>query len=296
MLGLLAAGSAAILIRAMHLGQAATQAPPTVDVIVAAGELPPMTVLRPEHIRIEKIVRGELPRDCCTNPVQAIGRVLSVPVVQGQAFKREFFLPDSGPAASVATIPAGMRVFTISVPSRSINPALIYPGCIVDVQATFDLSPASQGETIATTVLRGIKVQAIENEVIAAPQTADSGKAGKSVGSYGGALRVSLLVNTKQLESLQLASERGSIALAICGPLDKTPIEQPGTIFDQDYLRTLGLPQSPPAPDTAPRDADAIGPAPAPPPQPLQDVEIIQGQDRRKQSFPVEPPKNGPGS
>jgi Flp pilus assembly protein CpaB len=295
MLGLLAAGSAAILVKSMHLGQAA-QASANVEVVVAAGELPAMTVLRADHIRTEKVPRIELPRDCCISPVQAIGRVLAVAVVQGQALRRGFFLPDSGPAASVATIPSGMRVFTISVPSRSISGGLIYPGCIVDVQATFDLSSTAQGEAIATTVLNSVQVWALEDEVVASSQAADGGKTGKSVTSRGGALRVSLLVNTKQLESLQLASERGTIALAIRNPLDKTFAEQAGTLFNQDYLHGLGLPQPPaPAPEAAPPDANAIGPAPAPQPPPLQDVEIIQGQDRTKRSFPVKPQENGPG-
>jgi len=96
-------------------------------------------------------------------------------------------------------------------------------------------------------------------------------------------------------ESLQLASERGTIALAICNPLDTTPIEQRGTIFDQDYLHGLGLPQ-PPAPvsETAP-DANAIGPASAPPSQAMRHVEVIQGPARTNESFPVESSTDGPG-
>jgi Flp pilus assembly protein CpaB len=300
-LGLLAAGSAAVLIRAMHLGQTTAQASPTVEVIVAAGELPAMTVLRPENIRTEKVPRVELPRDCCLSPVQAIGRVLAVAVIQGQALRKGFFLPDSGPAASVATIPAGMRVFTISVPSRSISGGLIYPGCIVDVQATFDLTAASQGDAIATTVLNSVQVWAIEDDVVAAPQPADSdktqktGKTAKSTPSHSGALRVSLLVNTKQLESLQLASERESIALAIRNPLDKTSAGQAGTIFNRDFLHGLGLPQEPPpAPERAPADANVVA-SPAPREKPTRIVQVIEGSKVTEQPFPVETKEGGPG-
>jgi len=303
-LGLLAAGSAAVFINAMHLGQSASQAPPAVDVIVAAGELSAMTVVRPENIRTEKVPALGLSRDCCTSPVQAIGRVLAVAVIQGQALRRGFFLPDSGPAASVATIPSGMRVFTISVPSHSISGGLIYPGCIVDVQATFDLAAARQGDAIATTVLNSVQVWAIEDEVVAAPQPADSDttqKTGKTTArsaasrSGAGALRVSLLVNTKQLESLQLASERGSIALAIRNPLDKTPTGQAGTIFNRDFLHGLGLPQEPaPAPERAPADANVVA-SPAPREKPTRIVQIIEGSKVTEQPFPIETKEDGSG-
>jgi len=298
MLGLLAAGSAAILVKSMHLGQAA-QASPNVEVVVAAGELPAMTVLRADHIRTEKVPRIELPRDCCISPVQAIGRVLAVAVVQGQALRKGFFLPDSGPAASVATIPAGMRVFTISVPSRSISGGLIYPGCIVDVQATFDLSSTAQGEAIATTVLNSVQVWALDDEVVASPQAAevaDNSKANKSAANRTGTLRVSLLVNTKQLESLQLASERGSIAVAIRNPLDKTSAGQAGTIFNRAFLHGLGLPQEPPpAPERAPADANVVASPPAPREKPTRIVQVIQGSTVTEQPFPVETEEEGGG-
>lgn len=292
MLGLLAAGSAAILVQTAGFGASApvSQAPATVEVVVAAAELPAMTVLRAEHMQVEEMPKVELPADHCVAPAQAIGRVLMMAVVKGQLLRKSLFLPDNGAGASAAAIPPGMRVFTISVSAQSISGGLICPGCIVDVLAIFTLRPASQGEAIATTVLRGVQVWAIEDESVVTARAAET--AGGQVGSrgrYGGSLRVSLLVDTKQLESLQLAVSRGNIALAIRNPLDNAPIREPGTLFNPEYLHGLGLPPEPGPVEMTPveePDVNAVEPAIALPQKPPpRIVQIILGPAIENKAF-----------
>jgi hypothetical protein len=53
-------------------------------------------------------------------------------------------------------------------------------------------------------------------------------------------LVVTLMVDTRQAEALQLAMENGSISLAMRNPLDKRPVDMDATILSEGRLARLG--------------------------------------------------------
>jgi Flp pilus assembly protein CpaB len=97
----------------------------------------------------------------------------------------------------------------------------------------------SKGQAISTTMLRGVQVLAVAgNSVVSKPE-----KEGESVAKArrsSNTITVTLMVDPKQAEALQLASDNGSISLAIRNPLDKKMVDMEATVLSQGRLANLG--------------------------------------------------------
>jgi Flp pilus assembly protein CpaB len=117
----------------------------------------------------------------------------------------------------------GMLAFQIPLQRRSTAVDLLYPGCIVDVFATFPLTNSDKGEAVVTPLLQNIQVLAIEDETVV-PQESEGGSVAptpRRQPSMSGSATVTLEVNSRQAAALQLALERGTLGLAMRNPLDK---------------------------------------------------------------------------
>jgi pilus assembly protein CpaB len=257
-LGLAAAACAAILVStigAKTTASADKNTSPGIEVAMAKTSLPAMTVITLEHVVKETVPKEDLPEGGFTSPTGVIGRVLSVPVVEGQILTESCFVAAGSGAQLAAAIPHGMRSFTITLSSKTIpDIELLYPGCVVDVLVAFRLSSrASDGEALSTTMLRGIQVLAVQGEsVVSNPEqeteegTSAAPKARRT--SRGGATRVTLMVDTKQAEALQLAAENGIISLTIRNPLDRNLVDLKATILSQGQLIHSGSALTPVVP------------------------------------------------
>ncbi len=237
-LGLVAAACAAVLMGIFNIGTPASGRTQSqgVEVAMANAYLPAMTVMTNEKIDTETVSRDELPKGRLVNPAGVIGRVLSVPVYEGQILTESCFVAEGSGAHLVAQIPHGMRAITVPVSSKSMpDRALLYPGCVVDVVAVYRLSGQ---DSVSTTMLRGIQVIAIDNETIVSNQENEEEGTQRRNTSRGAS--VTLLVDTKQAEGLLLAVQNGIISLSVRNPLDKNEFEFEGTILNPDRLAELG--------------------------------------------------------
>lgn len=315
-LGAVAAACAALLVGAMGAGSSAstTKTSPGVEVVVAAKSLPAMTIVRREDFTKQAVSRNELPTgQQLVSPIRVVGRILSRPVVEGQVLTESCFVPEGSGAQLAAELPDGMRAFTVNLSSRALpDKFLLYPGCVVDVLVSFKLSSRSQteGQAISTTMLRGIQVLAVSGESVVSNTEEEQNNQRTRSSSRG--LQVTLLVDSKQAEALQLAADNGSsISLAIRNPLDKTQVHLEGTVLSQGRLANLGslltsavlgpgdqqgalIPSVPPsaqADDTSGTDL------PAPLPQPIESyqgrqyprwgVTVIRGRETKTEELAV---------
>jgi Flp pilus assembly protein CpaB len=103
---------------------------------------------------------------------------------------------------------------------------LLYPGCIVDVFATFPLRDREKGDAVVTPLLQNIQVLAIASDTVLPPATDEKGKAvvdkaASSRSRPGGNVTVTLEVTARQAAALQLALENGTLGLAMRNPNDK---------------------------------------------------------------------------
>jgi Flp pilus assembly protein CpaB len=218
MLGVVAAGAATILVQMFRMNPHSREAP-MVDVLVVKADLPARTALTGEHLAVERVPVNGLPPGYFTNQTQALGKVLKTAVIQGQPLAASCCVAKG---SIDDLLKPGMLAFPAPLPKRSTSVDLLYPGCIVDVFATFPLSRSNKGEAVVTPLLQNIQVLALEDETVI-PVSNEKGalKTVKRSSSSGQNVTVTLEVSARQVSALQLALEQGTLGLAMRNPLDK---------------------------------------------------------------------------
>jgi pilus assembly protein CpaB len=243
--GVVAAVCAAILVGTLRSGTSPEKnLSEETNVILATRSLPAMSVVISQYVKKDTVPREKLPTGYLTSPAQAIGRVLAVSVVEGQVLTQSCFVTEGTGPQLAAALPYGMRAVSLVIPSNSFAEGLLYPGCVVDILASFKLASTrgqAKGEAISTTLLRGIEVLAVEDVTVVSKQTKE-GEGSAGVGGRGRSdrIRVTIMVDSKQAEALQLATTQGSISLAVRNPLDKKTVAIGTTVLNQDQLAKLG--------------------------------------------------------
>ncbi len=225
--GLIAALSATVLVASLRAGsqdsEASEKGPQEVEILMAVRSLPAMSVVDSGSVATKTVAVKQAPSGYLSNPVQVVGRVLIVPVVEGQAFIKGYFATGNSGVSLAAAVPKGMRMLTLSLSESGAMEGLLYPGSLVDVLGSFNLGSKfgsrGQSETISMTLLRGIQVLAVEDRTIVSE--ADEIEASPANRRMGRQRLVSLMVTPEQAEMLQLAAEHGKISLTMRNPLDK---------------------------------------------------------------------------
>jgi len=241
-LGVVAAACAALLVNAMGTDSSASAKNlASVEVMVAKKSLPAMTVVTLDHVVKQMVSKNDLPQGQLSSPARVIGRVLSIPVVEGQVLTESCFVTEGTGAQLAAALPNGMRAFTVNLTSRAIpDELLLYPGCVVDVLFSAKLSSSDRrGQAVSATILQGIQVLAVQGDsVVSTPESEQAATAAKTRRANSG-LQVTLLVDQKQAEALQVAADNGNISLSVRNPLDKGLSEMEGTVLNQGQLANL---------------------------------------------------------
>ncbi len=221
-LGLFAAGATSVL---FAWAQAKNMKPSsqitTADVVLAQIDLPARTRLLVDHVKVERVPKVGLPAGYFTSQAQAVGKTLKVAIVKGQPLAASCFLPET---AIDDLLRPGMLAFQISLTRRSMVADLLYPGCIVDVFATFPLQDRQKGDAVTAPLLQNIQVLAVRDQTVVS-NTEEKDKKKESALSKAtstrGDMTVALEVTARQAAALQLAMERGTLGLAMRNPLDK---------------------------------------------------------------------------
>lgn len=246
--GVLAAGSASVLIASMREGGfgSLTKAP-DVAVVTVSRDLSASSIVPEDGLVVTHMPAKQAPGGALTDPLQAVGRVLTVPVIEGQVLTMRHFAPEGSGQALASKLPEGMRAVSISLADYSRLDGLLYPGSIVDVLGTFQVSARqrSRFDTVSVTLLHAIQVLAVQDEIVAANDgTSDANKTPSTSGR--GRQRVTLLVTPRQAQALQLATEHGQVSLALRNPKDDlAPADDVLRIADisQQLRSLLGEPE-----------------------------------------------------
>jgi pilus assembly protein CpaB len=251
-LGIAAAACAALLVSALRAGsftgqRQAKDLEGEVQVIYAKVALESMTVVDGSMVSSKTVKRSEAPPKSIADPVQVVGRVLTVAMLPGQAFTGECFAADRS-ASLAAAVGKGKRAVGISVSDYAGLEGLLYPGSVVDVFLTLKSEQSSvlknqHRNALTTTLLERVQVLAVEAKsvVSGSADTVGTDTAAESLNRPGRTRRVTLLVDTKQAKALQLGMEQGTLSLALRNPLDTGSADR-----DQVSLRSiLGLKDEP---------------------------------------------------
>lgn len=243
-LGVVAAICVVLLVNAFRIDGSLRSRSGEVAIVVAARDLPAWSVLTVEDIELSKIRKSdvEAPESCFNNTALVVGKVLSMDTTKGQIITKSQILSTGGPADIAALLSPGMRAVSVTLSSDQISGGLLYPRCFVDVLASFKLSSGirnddSKGEALATTLLERIKVLAIAGESMLASPDKEGKTASRSPSQR---LTVTLELNSKQAEALQLATDNGTISLALRNPLDTEPVNPEATVLNRGKLSRMG--------------------------------------------------------
>ena len=253
-LGIVAAICASVLVGAVKLSPFGGDANDAsgVEVIVARRALPAMTTLTADCFDTKRLPREGLPAGRVVSGTASLGRILAVSVVEGEVLTESCFVWGGTGAQLAAKLPDGMRAFTVHLRKAIPDRVLLYPGCVVDVLFSSKLSDRGiRGQAISATILRGIQVLAVAGDSVVSKPTEKLAKPQPREMSRG--LVVTLLVNPKQAEALQLASDNGNISLAIRNPLDKELGDMEATVLSQGQLANVSSALTPEVLATAQR-------------------------------------------
>lgn len=277
-LGTAAATGAAVLVASLQAGGDG-QAPATrdVNVLVAARDLPPMSVLGQDDVVTRTVGDGVAPPDTFRDPLQVVGKVLTAPLQAGQAFTPGSFASDGSASRLAAALPPGLRAVTINLSDPLGSEFLLYPGCLVDVLATMRFTHGGDEQPVTVTLLQGVSVLAVGDRTIVSPEPAAPTPV--QAPRDGARPAVSLMLDARQAEALKLAMEEGRVSLVLRNPADVARQAAAGT--DMAALSS-GLSH---APATAPAAGTA---APPPAPSPLQrtwDAVVLRGSERQELTF-----------
>jgi len=203
-----------------------------VEAVVAVKALAAMSLITPQDITVKNVPIKGLAASYFSKPIHVVGKVLRVPIAENQVLTQNELLTGGSGVQLAAVLQPGMRAVSVPVSIHSGMSEMLYAGCIVDVIATFRLR--ERGEAMSTTLLRGIQVLAIQNaSVVSTPVTGEPRKTESQ-------LTVTLMVDTRQAEALQLAMDNGKISLAMRNPTDQKTVDTEGMILNQGRLGKFG--------------------------------------------------------
>jgi pilus assembly protein CpaB len=298
--GLLAAICAAVLVAALTLPKdsATSKAAPAeelIEVLAATRDLQPMSVVDAASVVTTKIAKSQVPENALLNPVQVVGKVVTLKMVAGQSFTKACFAREGVGVYLASAVPPGKRAMSISLTDWSGMAGLLYPGGVVDVLVSFKTlginGRQNETEMMATTLLQGLQVLAIGSQSVAGEEYKDKQAGALAQRGDMNSRMITLLVDPKQAEILQLASQSGSISLAMRNPLDK----------GQEVRRLTRAREIKPGGETTaalPADSD-IDPFEVPAKRPGSDATIgshspdewettiLRGKESQKRTFPM---------
>jgi pilus assembly protein CpaB len=175
---------------------------PEVDAVVAAHDLPVGRRLTRADLRARRTYRSQLPDAVVTDRSALVGRVVSVPVVEGAyvvtgnvALRRRTGLD--------GVVPRGMRAMRVVV-TDALQPR---PGAAVDVLASYDPGGADARDDSTVVLASGVTVLGTDRR-------------GGSGSGRAGATGVTLLVHPDEARALADAQANGVVTLALVPPED----------------------------------------------------------------------------
>jgi Flp pilus assembly protein CpaB len=241
-LGIVAALSAAIFTATLNVDKARDVVEATtnreVSILVAAGDLTALDAVTMDNIIEKKMAKKDLPESFFSDPSQIIGKNLNSDMLEGQLFTVASFPKEGSGSFLAAKLAPGMRAVNIQLSSYEGMEGLLYPGSFVDVLASFKMEGGSKlGNAVSTTLLQNIEVLAVENEIVGSQRSIDEAKSSSTRASRGPT--VTLLVDSKQAEALQLAMKFGQISLALRNPSDALETDKEPTLLSGGRLAQL---------------------------------------------------------
>lgn len=192
-----------------------------VDVVVAAANIPKNSIILREQLKLERIPAQYAHPLAIRDIKEVVGQTAVADISQGEQVLSNRLVSGRAKRDKLAYIvPQGKRAVSVAVNPVSGVSGLIRPGDRVDVLATLEVPSGQEQVTMTAFALQDVEVLAVDQSLSETKPT--SGKE-ETVQTK----TVTLAVSPEEARRLVLASERGSIRLALRSPADRERISLP---------------------------------------------------------------------
>lgn len=256
--------------------ESAKQAPtPTVDVVVAAEEIPLGTRLEPRLVKVVPWPENIVPEGAIRDPKAVEEAVARVTIYKDQPLTGSQLLTGTGGLLPMM-IPEGMRAMSVRVDDVTGVSGFITPNSRVDVLVAGQTGEDEAGrEQRSKLVLQNIRVLAIGKSI---EQREDKPVEVPTV---------TLLVSPAEAEKLTLAARYEPVRLALRNYGDMTVVGTPGVSTGSLFEARTRPPAAPPQPAARPAPPPPSPPKrpTAPERQPRHSVEVLLGETVTRQDL-----------
>jgi Flp pilus assembly protein CpaB len=123
----------------------------TVEVLVAAQDIPERAVIGGPHLAVKRVLPTSLPPNALARPDQAVGKMTTGPILAGEfVLPGKLVGPDSGKPAIAYTVPKGKVVITMPA-SDILMTGAVQAGDTVDLLVTIEPPDKDDAVTKAAT-------------------------------------------------------------------------------------------------------------------------------------------------
>ena len=223
-LALMAATVAAMLVysalkkREAEIQQAIVQ---SVEIAVAAHDLPIGSKLDPSSIKMVRWSRDDLPPGAITDSTTVLNQYTKTGIVEGEPIVEScLFHGERNAGVLPLLIPAGMRAISVPVDEVGDIAGFVLPHSHVDILVALSNGPAG-GQPFSKIVLQNIEVLAVAQEIESVEDKPEEVKV------------VTFLVTPDEAERLSLASHEGALRLAMRNYDDRKVVPTSGVNVSQ---------------------------------------------------------------
>jgi pilus assembly protein CpaB len=201
------------------------------DVVVATRDITAHTLVDETMVQVIQVPAKYVQPKTVTDPRDAVGRVLAVPISQGTQIASSHLLSDRDAVLSYE-VPRGMRALTIAVSDVTGVGGLIRAGNFVDIIGTFEYGRPlrdvggviqyADERTEIVTLMQNVQIVAVGQETIRTvpPPVVGEQPTDAQPPSRAAYSNVTVLVPPKQVQDLILAQQVGTLTLSLRADLD----------------------------------------------------------------------------
>ncbi len=169
----ISAGTVTVIMMAVLFGLVAAYAvrsylakpePETVDVWVAAINLPKYSRITANNMRGIPTELDKIPTDAILEPGRVVGRLVAETIEAGQPVHEAQLFPIDEEPAMADQVPPGMRAVTISVNELTALSGVLLPDSLVDISLTAETDHPDVDEKVTVTLVSGVKVLATSQQ------------------------------------------------------------------------------------------------------------------------------------
>lgn len=246
-----------------HFG---SSGPETQPVVVAAADVPPLSLLKAEQLKVVEWPVQSMPHGTFQKPEDVVrtGEININGVLAGEPILADrLSTPDRGLGMSQMVEP-NMRAYVVRVDDHVATAEVIHPGAFVDVVVTLE-DPKAR-EYITKLVLQNVQVLGVGDSIdveAAQPRTKEQPGVNREVVERHRV--VTLAVKAGDVETLSFVSRNGRVDLFLRNASDNVVAVTKGVTFDKVIGRKVDKPDKPEAKSGENEGASAANSAPEPP-------------------------------